>query len=123
MKRTLRTLLWALPSLALADPSGAVTNTDVRSMMDVLDVTAPTRHNYFALTGTVHKPLQSHLGIKVWRERHHLVPVAGSTPVVLDEIRPRLVGLGLHLDGVHVCPFHIGAEVAHGTQRKVDIRT
>ena len=54
MKRTLRTLLWALPSLALADPSGAVTNTDVRSMMAVWDDTAPGRHNFFAVTGTVH---------------------------------------------------------------------
>ena len=59
MKRTLRTLLWALPSLALADPSGAVTNTDVRSMMDVWDVTATGLHNYFALTGTVHSVLAS----------------------------------------------------------------
>ena len=57
MKRTLLTLMWALPSLAFADPSGAATNTDVRSMMDVLDVTAPARHNYFALTGTVHSLL------------------------------------------------------------------
>ena len=54
MKRTLRTLLWALPSIALADPSGAVTNTDVRSMMAVWDDTTPGRHNLFAVTGTVH---------------------------------------------------------------------
>ena len=54
MKRTLRTLLWALPSIALADPAGVVTNTDVRSMMAVWDDTAPGRHNFFAVTGTVH---------------------------------------------------------------------
>lgn len=59
MKRTLRTLLWALPSLALADPSGVVTNTDVRSMMDVWDSTTTGLHNYFALTGSVHRILAS----------------------------------------------------------------
>ena len=59
MKRPIRTLLWALPALALADPSGAVTNTDVRSMMDVWDVTATGLHNYFSLTGTVHSVLAS----------------------------------------------------------------
>ena len=59
MKRLIRTLLWALPALALADPSGAVTNTDVRSMMDVWDVTATGLHNYFSLTGTVHSVLAS----------------------------------------------------------------
>ena len=54
MKRTLRTLLWALPSIVLADLPDAVTNTDVRSMMAVWDDTTPGRHNLFAVTGTVH---------------------------------------------------------------------
>ena len=60
MRNLTRTLLWALPSFALAaDPSGAVTNTDVRSMMDVWDSTAPGLHNHFALTGSVHRILAS----------------------------------------------------------------
>ncbi|MBQ3811425.1 MAG: sensor histidine kinase [Kiritimatiellae bacterium] len=60
MKNTLRTLLPALPWIALAaDPAGVATNADVRSMMDVWDRTAPGLHNYFALTGTVHRILAS----------------------------------------------------------------
>ena len=54
MRKLTRALLWAVPSIALADPSGAVTNTDVRSMMAVWDSTTPGRHNLFAVTGTVH---------------------------------------------------------------------
>lgn len=54
MKKTIRTLLCAVSSIALGDPSVAVTNTDVRSMMNVWDSTTTGRHNYFALTGTVH---------------------------------------------------------------------
>ena len=54
MRNLIRTLLFALPSIALADPSGVVTNTDVRSMMDVWDSTTPGEHNLFAVTGTVH---------------------------------------------------------------------
>ena len=50
----IQTLLCAFSSIALADLPGTVTNTDVRSMMNVLDNTAPAIHNYFALTGTVH---------------------------------------------------------------------
>ena len=46
MKRTLRTLLLAVPWIALAaDPAGVATNTGVRSMMDVWDRTAPGRHS------------------------------------------------------------------------------
>ena len=37
----------------------SVTNTDIRSMMDVWDSTATGLHNYFALTGTVHGILAS----------------------------------------------------------------
>ena len=59
MKRMFRTLLFALPSIAIADPSGAVTNTDVRSMMAVWDDTTPGLHNLFAVTGTVHMILMS----------------------------------------------------------------
>ena len=59
MRNLIRTLLFALPSFALADPSGAVTNTDVRSMMDVWDSTRTGLHNYFALTGSVHRILAS----------------------------------------------------------------
>ena len=54
MKKWSRMLLCAATSIAFADLSGAVTNTDIRSMMNVLDNTAPAIHNYFALTGTVH---------------------------------------------------------------------
>ena len=54
MRKLTRALLWAVPSIALADPSGAVANTDVRSMMAVWDTTTPGRHNLFAVTGTVH---------------------------------------------------------------------
>lgn len=54
MKTLLRTLLWAVPSFALADSPGVATNTDIRAMMEVLDETAAGRHNFFALTGTVH---------------------------------------------------------------------
>ena len=60
MRNLIRTLLFALPSFALAaDPSGAVTNTDVRSMMDVWDSTTTGLHSYFALTGSVHRILAS----------------------------------------------------------------
>ena len=54
MKRLIQTLVCALSSIALADLPGTVTNTDVRSMMNVLDNTVPSIHNYFTLTGTVH---------------------------------------------------------------------
>ncbi len=37
----------------------SVTNTDIRSMMDVWDDLAPGHHNVFALTGTVHTVLTS----------------------------------------------------------------
>ena len=54
MKKLSRMLLCAATSIAFADLAGAATNTDIRSMMNVLDNTAPAIHNYFALTGTVH---------------------------------------------------------------------
>ncbi|MCR5752447.1 MAG: sensor histidine kinase [Kiritimatiellae bacterium] len=54
MKKATRTLLCALSSIALVDLPVAVTNTDIRSMMNVWDSTTPGHHNFFALTGTVH---------------------------------------------------------------------
>ena len=54
MKKWIQTLLCALSSIAIADLSGAVTNTSIRSMMDVWDGTTPGYHNIFTLTGTVH---------------------------------------------------------------------
>ena len=59
MKKVTRTLLCAFSSIALADLSGAVTNTNIRSMMNVWDDTTPGHHNLFALTGTVHTILTS----------------------------------------------------------------
>jgi len=52
-------LLYAATSIALADLSGAVTNTDIRTMMDVWDCTTTGTHNFFAITGTVHTILSS----------------------------------------------------------------
>ncbi len=54
MKKLVWMLLCALSSIALAGVSGAATNADIRSMMDVWDDMTPGHHNYFALTGTVH---------------------------------------------------------------------
>ena len=54
MKKWTQTLLCALSSIAIADLSGAVTNTSIRSMMDIWDGTTPGYHNIFTLTGTVH---------------------------------------------------------------------
>ena len=59
MKTTIWTLLCALSSIALADGPVAVTNTDIRTMMDVWDITEPGQHNHFALTGTVQTILAS----------------------------------------------------------------
>jgi len=59
MKKTIWTMFCALASIALADIPGAVTNTDVRSMMNVWDTTIPAVHNYFSLTGTVHTMVAS----------------------------------------------------------------
>ena len=59
MKKLVWMLLCALPSIALADSSGVVTNTDVRSMLDVWDSTTTGLHNLFALTGTVHRTYTS----------------------------------------------------------------
>ncbi|MBO4710114.1 MAG: sensor histidine kinase [Kiritimatiellae bacterium] len=59
MKRLIQTLVCALSSIALADLSGAVTNTDIRTMMDVWDCTTTGTHNFFAITGTVHTILSS----------------------------------------------------------------
>ena len=59
MEKSNRTLLCAFSSIALASLHGAVANTDIRSMMDVWDVTTPGQHNLFALTGTVHTILAS----------------------------------------------------------------
>ena len=55
MKTRILAFLCAVPFVALADPSGAVTNTDVRSMMEVWDRATPGDHNLFAVTGTVHR--------------------------------------------------------------------
>ena len=55
----LQTLLCALSSIAIADLSGTVTNTDVKSMMTVWDSTTTGRHNFFSVTGTVHTILSS----------------------------------------------------------------
>ena len=54
MKKWIQTLLCALSSIAIADLSGAVTNTSIRSMMNIWDDTTPGYHNIFTLTGTVH---------------------------------------------------------------------
>ncbi len=53
------TLVSALASIALAESSGSVTNTDIRSMMDVWDRTTTGLHNFFSLTGTVHSTVGS----------------------------------------------------------------
>lgn len=55
----LQMLICSLSSLALAGVSSAVTNTDIRTMMNIWDDTVPGHHNYFALTGTVHTILSS----------------------------------------------------------------
>jgi len=59
MKKVFQTLVCAFLPIALVDLSGAVTNTDIRSMMDVWDITTPGYHNFFALTGTVHTILKA----------------------------------------------------------------
>ena len=59
MKKWTQMLLCAAASIALADLPGAVTNTEIRSMMGIWDSTTPGTHNFFALTGTVHTILSS----------------------------------------------------------------
>ena len=59
MKKWTQMLLCAAASIALADLPGAVTNTEIRSMMSIWDSTTPGTHNFFALTGTVHTILSS----------------------------------------------------------------
>ena len=59
MKKLTQTLLCAFSSIALANLSGAATNTDVKSMMSVWDGTTPGQHNRFAVTGTVHTAITS----------------------------------------------------------------
>ncbi len=54
MRKTILTFVCAFSAIALADPPGAPTKTDIRSMMNVWDSTAPGYHNLFTVTGTVH---------------------------------------------------------------------
>ena len=74
-----------------------------------------------ALFRTVHQSLQPYLVLLVLRQRHHLIPIRGGTPVVFYQIRTRLVGLGSHADGLEVLPVGIGTKLTHCPQRQVDI--
>lgn len=59
MTKLVQMLLCAATSTVLADLPGAVTNTDIKTMMKVWDSTTTGTHNFFALTGTVHVILSS----------------------------------------------------------------
>ena len=78
-------------------------------------------HAGVALFRTVHQSFEPHFGIGILREEHHLIPIGGGTPVVLDEVGALHIGLGTHGDSVTRGPFGIGPELAHGPKREVNV--
>ena len=85
MKKLTQVLLCTAASIALADLPGAVTNTDIKTMMNVWDRTTTGTHNFFALTGTVHVILSSAAETSpaapfVIDDGELLIPVFNRTP-------------------------------------------
>ena len=69
----------------------------------------------------VHQTRQSHFGIAIVAQGHHLIPVAGATPVALNEVVATLVRLVGHGDGIGRAPFGFSAKLAHHPQGEVDV--
>ena len=70
-------------------------------------------HHRVALFGTVHQSGQPDRRVAVLGQSHYLIPVAGTAPVVLNEIVASLVRLRLDADDVAGSPLGIGAEFTH----------
>ena len=74
-----------------------------------------------ALHRTVHQSCQLYFCIRVLAQRHHLIPVAGPTPVALYVVVAALVRLVGNGDGICGAPLGVGAEFVHHPQRKVNV--
>ena len=80
-------------------------------------------HGRVALQTSGKKPRQFHTGIRIGRKCHHLIPIAGRTPVAFHIIRHGRVSALLHIDAIRCRPTGLGAEGAHDVQRHLYIGT
>ena len=76
--------------------------------------TEEVTYHRITLLRAVHQSCQSDFRIRVIVHGHHFIPIAGSAPVVLDEVVADRIGLCFHLDGIGRSPLCVCPKFAHG---------